>query len=64
MPNLLLSSAALFNQTAREGNLLVHVNRQLSTQKAQDILKWQPHFDNTTIVLDSIDMLVQYGLLP
>lgn len=64
MPNLLLSSAALFNQTAREGNLLVHVNRQLSTQKAQDILKWQPHFDNTTIVLDSIDTLIQYGLLP
>lgn len=54
----------MFNQTAREGNLLVHVNRQLSTQKAQDILKWQPHFDNTTIVLDSIDTLIQYGLLP
>lgn len=57
MPNIFLDLASYFNKQAREGKLLKDVNRNVSNQKAKDLLKWSPIADNETAVLLAVDSL-------
>lgn len=60
LPNWLLDLAAHFNQTAKEGKLLKDINRNVSNQKARELLNWQPSTNSETTVLEAIDSLNKY----
>jgi len=58
MPNWLINFAAIFSQQAKEGRLLMQLNRTLSIQKAADLLGWQPVYRNEEIVLATVNELI------
>lgn len=60
LPDWLIELAAPFNQMAREGKLMKDMNRNVSNQKAKDILNWHPRSDNEKIVLTAVDSLIKY----
>lgn len=60
LPNWLLNLAAVFNETAREGKLMKNMNRNVSNQKAKDMLDWIPQSDNEQTVLTAVDSLINY----
>lgn len=55
VPNWLIKLDSLFNKRAREGKLFLDVNRNVSNQKAKDLLGWQPKYNNEEIVLNTVD---------
>ena len=61
LPNWIINLAAPFNKTAREGQLMLRVNRKVSNQKAKDILNWQPQSSNSQAVLSAVDSLIKYS---
>ena len=61
LPDFAVKFASLFNRTAREGKLLLELNRHVSTQKAQNLLAWKPTRNNRQIILDSVDSLAEFG---
>ncbi|PWG00424.1 NAD-dependent epimerase/dehydratase family protein [Levilactobacillus bambusae] len=63
LPNWLISLAAPFNERAKEGRLLLRMNRNVSNQKAKRLLGWQPQHDNAEIVLDTVDAMVANGMV-
>ncbi|MFC6170810.1 NAD-dependent epimerase/dehydratase family protein [Loigolactobacillus jiayinensis] len=60
LPNWLIRLAAIFNQQAKEGRLLLALNHQVSNQKAKRLLNWQPN-DNKTTILSALDTMQQNG---
>lgn len=62
VPNWLIKMASLFNDRAKEGKMFIEMNRNVSNQKAKDILKWQPRFNNQTIILNSTDSMIYHKL--
>jgi nucleoside-diphosphate-sugar epimerase len=63
MPNWILRVGSLFSKQAQEGKLLIDINRNVSNQKAKQILDWQPLSNNEETVLATVDSLVKYKLL-
>lgn len=63
IPNWLIDVGAVFNSRAREGKLMMHMNRKISNQQAKNILGWTPISDNQQAVLAAVDSLVKYNLI-
>lgn len=63
IPNFILNLASHFNQQAREGKLLLDINRNVSNLQAKDILGWQPISSQENAILKAADSLDKYGLL-
>lgn len=60
LPDWMINVAANFNETAREGKLLKDINRNVSNQKAKQVLGWQPISNNEQTVLTAVDSLNRY----
>lgn len=58
LPKWLIALAAPFNHTAAEGKLMMTVNRNVSNQKARDLLKWTPISDNEATILATVDAIM------
>ncbi|WP_342089016.1 SDR family oxidoreductase [Dyadobacter sp. OTU695] len=63
LPGLVLKVASIFNDQAKEGLLLARMNRDVSTQKAKEILGWSPIGTQQETVLAAVDSLVKYDLI-
>jgi nucleoside-diphosphate-sugar epimerase len=63
LPGLVLKVASLFNDQAKEGLLLARMNRDVSTQKAKEILGWSPIGTQQETILAAVDSLVKYDLI-
>lgn len=63
IPNWILNIAALFNAKAREGVLLTKMNRNVSNQKAKEILKWKPIATQEDTILEAVDTMIKYDLI-
>lgn len=63
LPNSVLKIGSLFNSQAKEGVLLSKMNRNISNQKARNILKWHPIGTQEETILASVDSLVKYKLI-
>ncbi|MBA3926132.1 SDR family oxidoreductase [Listeria rustica] len=63
MPNWLLRFAALFNREAREGSLLLRMNRNVSNEKAKEMLGWEPIGTNEETILATVDNMVVHGII-
>lgn len=57
LPSWIVKIGALFNKTAREGQLMLDMNREVSNQKAKNVLGWTPIADNRAAVLSAVDSL-------
>ncbi|MEO1770212.1 SDR family oxidoreductase [Candidatus Enterococcus ferrettii] len=63
IPAWAIEIASYFNSRAKEGKLMLAMNRNISNQKAKDVLDWRPMFTKEQTVLDSIDSMVKNGEL-
>lgn len=63
LPSWLVNLAAHFNSHAREGKMMLDVNRNVSNQAAKDILNWTPLANNEQAVLAAVDSLTKYALV-
>ncbi|MBC1568942.1 NAD-dependent epimerase/dehydratase family protein [Listeria sp. FSL L7-1425] len=63
LPNVAIRAAALFNKHAKEGKLMINMNRQISNEKAKKMLGWTPISTKEEAVLAAVDSLAKYGLL-
>ncbi len=63
VPNWVLHLGSLFNKHAKEGVLLLRMNRHVSNQKARNILGWKPISTNEDILRESLKSLLKYGQL-
>lgn len=63
LPNWLLRVGALFNARAKEGLLFTRMNRNVSNQKAKQVLGWQPIATKEETLLASVDSMVKYQLI-
>lgn len=60
LPSWLIELLAPFNKAAQEGSLMMHINRNISNQKAKDILHWLPRSSQGNAILAAVDSLVKY----
>ncbi len=63
IPNWVLYFGANFNKQAREGALLLRINRNVSNKKAKTILGWKPIATKEEVVLASINSMIKFGIL-
>lgn len=63
IPNWIVDLGSLFNSRAKEGKLMLHINRKVSNQQAKDVLGWMPVSDNQQAVLAAVDSLLKYKLV-
>ncbi|MDS1014817.1 SDR family oxidoreductase [Lentilactobacillus buchneri] len=63
LPNWVVRVGSLFNQQAKEGQLLLDVNRNVSNQKARDLLGWQPVGSIEKTILDTLQSMDKFDLL-
>lgn len=63
LPNWILYIAALFNAQARDGVLLTKMNRNVSNQKAKEILNWKPIATQEDTILEAVDTMIKYDLI-
>lgn len=63
VPNFALTLGALFNHEAKEGKLLLNMNRNVSNNKAKEILGWQPIANKEEAILASLDSLHQHKII-
>ncbi|EPH99845.1 NAD dependent epimerase/dehydratase family protein [Enterococcus faecalis 13-SD-W-01] len=61
LPNWAVTIGALFNQRAKEGKLLMEINRDISNEKAKQLLGWKPTKTNEEAVLAGIDSMIKYN---
>jgi nucleoside-diphosphate-sugar epimerase len=64
LPDWILRIAALFNPQAKEGALLMNMNRAVSNAKAKSILGWNPVTSQEQTILASVDSMINYGIIP
>ena len=58
-----INFASHFSQYAREGALLLNMNRNVSNEKAKTLLGWKPRSSNQEIVTDSLKSMIQWDLI-
>ncbi|MFN8344267.1 MAG: aldehyde reductase [Spirosomataceae bacterium] len=63
LPDWLLKAASLFNPKAKEGVMLLHINRHVSNAKAKKILGWKPIAAQEQTILEAVESMVKYGLI-
>lgn len=63
MPDWLLKAASHFNATAKEGQFMAEMNRNVSNAKAKTILGWTPMGTKEEAVLAAVDSLIKYELI-
>lgn len=63
LPNWLINLMAPFSKQAKEGKLMINMNRNVSNEKAKRILDWQPRDNNEKLVLISTDNLVKNKII-
>lgn len=63
LPNAAIRVASLFSKHAKEGELMINMNRQISNSKAKDMLGWEPISTKEEAVLAAVDSLAKYSLL-
>ncbi|ANZ60627.1 SDR family oxidoreductase [Secundilactobacillus paracollinoides] len=61
LPSWIITLGAPFNKSATEGKLMMAVNRNVSNQKARDVLGWTPISDNEQTILDTVDAIEREG---
>ena len=61
LPDFIVDLAAVFSKQGKEAKLLLHMNRNVSNQKAKDMLGWKPISDNEQAILSAADSIVKYG---
>lgn len=63
IPNGLLKIASHFNATAKEGQFMAEMNRNVSNEKAREVLGWKPIGTKEDAVLTAVDSLLKYDLV-
>lgn len=63
MPSWLLKLASHFNATAREGQFMAEMNRNVSNAKAREVLGWTPIGTKEDAILAAVDSLIKYKLI-
>ncbi|ANK62370.1 3-beta hydroxysteroid dehydrogenase [Loigolactobacillus backii] len=63
LPDWIIQTGALVNKQAQEGKFFLDINRNVSNQKAKQVLGWQPLSNNETTILATVDTLLKYDLL-
>lgn len=63
MPDWFLKAASHFNATAKEGQFMAEMNRNISNAKAKTVLGWTPMGTKEDAVLAAVDSLIKYELI-
>ena len=63
LPDWVLRVASLFNAQAKEGALLMKMNRNVSNAKAKNLLHWKPIATQEGAILAAVDSMIKYRLL-
>ena len=63
VPDWVLNFASLFNAKAKQGLVLLKMNRNVSNKKAKEILGWKPIATNKQAILASVDSMKKYNLI-
>ncbi len=63
IPNIILKIASIFNSKASQGLMLLNVNRNVSNEKAKNILEWRPTSSIEDIIVSSVENIVKYNLV-
>ncbi|WP_088809789.1 MULTISPECIES: aldehyde reductase [Listeria] len=63
IPNWFIKIGARFNRQAKEGLLLLEMNRKISNAKAKEVLGWEQLATKEEAVLSAIDSLKKYNLI-
>ncbi|WP_435357877.1 SDR family oxidoreductase [Emticicia sp. SJ17W-69] len=63
IPNLVLKLASLFNEKAKEGYLLLRMNRKVSNKKAKNMLGWKPMSTQEDAILASLESIIKFNLI-
>ncbi len=63
LPDWVLRFASLFNAQAKEGAMLLRVNRRVSNAKAKAVLGWQPIASAEEAILAALDSMIKYGVI-
>ena len=62
IPNIVIKLASLFNKQARQGAMLMNVNRNVSNAKAKHVLDWTPIASNEEAIIASLESLKKFGV--
>lgn len=63
IPAWMIRWAALFNAKAKEGAMLMNINRKVSNAKARSILGWKPIGTNEEIILASVESMIKFNII-
>lgn len=63
LPTWLIRCLAPFSAQAKEGLLMLKVNRKVSNQHARELLDWTPLSNNDATILQTVDTLVNRHLI-
>lgn len=63
VPNFVLNVASLFNERAKEGALLLKVNRNVSNAKAKKILGWTPISSQEQTIIAAMESMLKFGII-
>lgn len=63
VPNFILSFSALFNKQAKEGKLLLDMNRNVSNHQAKTLLGWTPIASKEEAILHAVDSMKRFDLI-
>ncbi|MET1467748.1 SDR family oxidoreductase [Staphylococcus aureus] len=63
LPDFVLSLGAKFNHQAKEGKLLLDMNRNVSNERAKILLGWEPIATQKEAILAAVDSMAKYHLI-
>ncbi|WP_210420800.1 hypothetical protein [Chitinophaga sp. XS-30] len=63
LPDFFINIASLFNSQAKEGAMLLKINRNVSNAKAKNLLGWQPIATQEQTILEAVKSMAKYNLI-
>lgn len=63
LPNWIIKIASMFNEQAKESLFMSKMNRNVSNDKAKNILDWKPIAPQEETILASVDSMIKYNLI-
>ncbi len=63
LPDWVLKIAAVFNEQAKESLFMSKMNRNVSNNKARQVLGWKPIAPMEETILESVDSMIKYSLI-
>lgn len=63
IPQRLIKIMAIFSKRAREGQVMLTMNRNVSNESARDILGWKPLTNNEETILMAVDAMEKNKLI-